>query len=55
VVEERELAREVERATGVRHESPQAILVHDGRVVWNASHGAITRRSLAEALVGRPA
>ena len=35
--------------TGVRHESPQAILLVDGRPIWNASHSGITARSLAEA------
>jgi len=41
--------RVVER-TGVRHESPQALLFVDGHVVWHASHGSITRSSLREAL-----
>jgi bacillithiol system protein YtxJ len=27
---------------GIRHETPQAILLRDGRVVWNASHFRIT-------------
>ena len=35
--------------TGVRHESPQAILVSDGRPLWHASHSSITARSLADA------
>lgn len=35
--------------TGVRHESPQAILVAGGRPVWHGSHSGITARSLAEA------
>lgn len=50
VVEERPLARAVAERTGVRHESPQALLLVDGRCVWNASHGAITPASLAAAL-----
>jgi|CXWL01.1.fsa_nt_gi bacillithiol system protein YtxJ len=32
---------------GIRHESPQAILVRDGRAVWDAAHGAINQSSLA--------
>ena len=32
---------------GLRHETPQAILVRDGRVVWNASHFRITATQLA--------
>jgi bacillithiol system protein YtxJ len=36
----------------VPHESPQALLVRDGVVTWSASHLAITRRALAEAVGG---
>ena len=32
------------------HESPQAILVRNGREVWNASHSDITASALAEAI-----
>jgi bacillithiol system protein YtxJ len=35
---------------GLRHETPQAILVRDGREVWNASHHDITASSLAAAV-----
>jgi len=49
VIGEREWSRHVAAKTGVTHESPQALCVVDGRVVWHASHGAITRRSLAAA------
>ena len=31
---------------GVRHETPQAILLRDGRPVWNASHFRITANAL---------
>jgi bacillithiol system protein YtxJ len=47
---QRPLALLVESRTGVRHESPQALLMRDGRVIWHASHGAITRASLRAAL-----
>jgi bacillithiol system protein YtxJ len=50
VVAERPLARTVTERTGVQHESPQALLLVGGRCVWNASHGAITKASLAAAL-----
>jgi bacillithiol system protein YtxJ len=36
--------------TGVRHQSPQAILLRDGRAVWNGSHGGITAEALERAL-----
>lgn len=48
----RDLCREVERRTGVRHESPQAILLVGGQVRWHASHGRIRVQSLREALDG---
>lgn len=35
---------------GVRHETPQAILLRDGRPVWKASHFRITAGALARAL-----
>jgi monothiol bacilliredoxin len=31
---------------GVRHETPQALLLRDGKVVWNASHFRITANEL---------
>ena len=33
---------------GVRHETPQAILVRGGKAVWNASHFRITASTLDE-------
>lgn len=35
---------------GLRHETPQAILLKDGKVVWNASHFRITATQLDRAL-----
>jgi bacillithiol system protein YtxJ len=35
---------------GLRHETPQAILLRDGKVVWNASHFRITAAQLGQAL-----
>jgi bacillithiol system protein YtxJ len=34
----------------VRHETPQALVVRDGRVTWSASHYDVTSDVLAEAL-----
>lgn len=44
----------VAEATGIRHESPQALLLADGKVVWNQSHWRITLQSLREALAALP-
>jgi bacillithiol system protein YtxJ len=46
----RELSREIERRTGVRHESPQVIVLNNGQVVWDASHWKVRADSVAEAL-----
>lgn len=35
---------------GVRHESPQAILIQGGAAVWCASHGDVTAAALARAV-----
>jgi bacillithiol system protein YtxJ len=46
----REISREVADRLGIKHESPQAILVSNGRGVWNASHLEITQETLSRAL-----
>jgi monothiol bacilliredoxin len=35
---------------GIRHESPQAIIVQAEKAVWNASHFGITEEALGKAL-----
>jgi len=42
VQKNRDISREVEQRTGVRHETPQALVIRNGRAVWNASHFDIT-------------
>jgi bacillithiol system protein YtxJ len=37
---------------GIRHETPQAILVRDGKVIWNASHFGITATRLDQVVSG---
>lgn len=53
VIADRATARSIAERSGVRHESPQAILFEQGKAVWNASHGAITRASLEAAWAPR--
>ncbi len=48
----REVSDELTRRTGVRHESPQALLVRDGEVAWHASHWSIRSQSLKAAVEG---
>ena len=50
VVENRKLSNAIAERFGVRHESPQALLIKDGRSVWNASHWSVTSDSLSDAL-----
>jgi len=38
------------RRTGVLHESPQALLLRDGEVVWHASHSSIRAEALKRAI-----
>lgn len=47
---EHALKQQIEAETGVRHESPQAIILRDGKPVWDASHFAITAKSVTAAL-----
>ena len=49
VIEQRPASLSVSEATGITHESPQALWIRDGAVTWHASHGAITQSSLKEA------
>lgn len=51
----RELSREVARRTGVRHQSPQVLLLSGGAVAWHESHWRISARALASAEAGSAA
>lgn len=46
----RELSNFVSDKTGIKHESPQAILLQNGEVVWHASHTAIEIDSILNAV-----
>ena len=50
VIENRDVSGAITAQLGIRHESPQAIVVLDGRPAWSASHWSITEDSLSEAL-----
>ncbi len=47
-----ELARRVATTLGVPHESPQAIVVTDGKAVWSASHFGVRARAIRKAING---
>lgn len=46
---DRPLSDELSRRTGVRHESPQVVLLRDGEAVWHASHWRVTADRLRQA------
>ncbi len=48
----RPVSDEIAECTGVRHESPQALLVRGGEVAWHASHYSIRAADLASAVGG---
>ncbi len=50
VIEERPVSRAFSDRVGVAHQSPQALLLKGGRVVWHDSHGGITAAALKEAV-----
>jgi bacillithiol system protein YtxJ len=50
VIEWRAVSNAVESMLDIPHESPQAILVRDGKPKWNASHWSITYDALTRAL-----
>jgi bacillithiol system protein YtxJ len=46
----RELSRQIERQTGIPHESPQVLVLANGKVVWNASHWKVKAEAVAKAV-----
>jgi bacillithiol system protein YtxJ len=47
---DRAISNEIERHTGVKHQSPQAIVLKDGKPVYHASHYDITVEDINEHL-----
>ena len=50
VVESRVLSDYIEAKTGIRHESPQLLVLRNGRVVWQGSHSRVTAEAIAASL-----
>ena len=51
----RDVSNAISSRLGIRHETPQALVVHDGRVVWSASHFRVSAAALDKALAQVPA
>ncbi|PAU93645.1 thioredoxin family protein [Aliifodinibius salipaludis] len=48
VVRSRDVSNKIASELDVRHQSPQAILVDNGEVVWHGSHGGIDADAILE-------
>jgi bacillithiol system protein YtxJ len=46
VIDAREASQRIEELTGVRHESPQVLVLSGGAVIWHASHRRIRLEEL---------
>lgn len=46
----RAVSNAIAQKLGIRHETPQALLVKSGRVVWSASHFRVTAAAVDDAL-----
>lgn len=52
VIESRPVARQVAADLGVQHQSPQVLLLSNRKVLWHASHQAVTQDKIIKALEG---
>jgi bacillithiol system protein YtxJ len=48
VVNNREISNSIENKTGIKHESPQIILLHNGQPQWYESHMSINSKTINE-------
>lgn len=48
VIQERPVSQKVAELTGIRHESPQVLIIKGGTVVTAISHGAISEARLSQ-------
>jgi len=46
VIGNRAVSNEIAQRTGVRHESPQLLFLHKGKVIWNGSHHHVTAKNV---------
>ena len=46
----RDVSTAISTRVGIRHETPQALLIMGGRVVWSASHFRVTAEAIAKAI-----
>ena len=49
VIEDRPISNEIANRLQIKHESPQAFLIYQEKVIWHASHWKITKGAILEA------
>lgn len=49
----RDISNAIAERTGIRHESPQAIVLKDGKAVYHASHYDVTADEISENLMAK--
>jgi len=52
VIKNRKMSMEIERRTGVAHQSPQVVVLKNGVVSWHESHWNISAEKLEKAVEG---
>ena len=50
VIETRPVSKQIEAETAVKHESPQLLLLDNGKAVWDTSHEHITGNAIKKAV-----
>ncbi|MGL1902032.1 MAG: bacillithiol system redox-active protein YtxJ [Fibrobacterales bacterium] len=50
VIGARPISQEIAASLSIKHESPQALLIKNGSVIWHDSHSGVNRQSLVEAI-----
>ncbi|MFB4164103.1 bacillithiol system redox-active protein YtxJ [Alteribacillus sp. JSM 102045] len=50
VIESRPISQQIAEDIGVKHESPQALLIKNKKVSWDTSHMNITKQAIQDAV-----
>jgi bacillithiol system protein YtxJ len=54
VIERRDVSDAIADSLGIRHASPQVIVIKNGKPKWSASHWSITAAALSQAIYAEP-
>ncbi|SPF56722.1 General stress protein [Candidatus Desulfosporosinus infrequens] len=52
VIESRPVCNQATEDLGVKHQSPQVLLLSNKKVLWHASHQSVTKNEIKKALAG---